>query len=79
MGIIISLTTLNGCMRAVDISLGEQGGAGVVYDTKEPWPLLRKAAEQGDSQAQYNLGVKWYKKSAEQGSASGQYNLGVMY
>ncbi|WP_230988264.1 hypothetical protein [Bathymodiolus japonicus methanotrophic gill symbiont] len=61
MGIIISLTTLNGCMRAVDMSLGEQGGVGVVYDTKEPSPLLRKEAEQGDSQAQYNLGFMYHE------------------
>ena len=52
-------------------------------------------AEQGDVEAQFNLGimyqngngvlkdkteaVKWYRLSAEQGYASAQYNLGVMY
>ena len=52
-------------------------------------------AEQGDSSAQFNLGViysngkgvrqdyfkavKWYRKAAEQGQASAQYNLGLMY
>ena len=56
---------------------------------------LKKAAEQGDAQAQYNLGncyafgkgveknlseaVKWYRKAAEQGDAQAQYNLGVCY
>src|SRR5215831_606454 len=56
---------------------------------------VRKAAEQGNAQAQSNLGVmyqdgegvpqsdteavKWYRKSAEQGNAYGQYNLGWMY
>ena len=49
---------------------------------------FRKAAEQGDSEAQYNLGlfydkgegveknhseaIKWYKKAAEQGHAKAQ-------
>ncbi|HHQ4547446.1 TPA: LysM-like peptidoglycan-binding domain-containing protein, partial [Aeromonas veronii] len=55
----------------------------------------RKAAEQGNASAQYNLGlmyeqghgvaqdykqaVSWYRKAAEQGNASAQYNLGLMY
>jgi len=55
----------------------------------------RKAAEQGDADAQFNLGVmydeghgvlqddaeavKWYRKAAEQGNAKAQFNLGVMY
>ena len=52
-------------------------------------------AEQGNADAQYNLGLmykkgegvtqdykialKWYKLSAEQGNADAQSNLGVMY
>ena len=52
-------------------------------------------AEQGDADAQYNLGVmydngegvtqddaeavKWYRRAAEQGNAFAQHNLGVMY
>ena len=56
---------------------------------------LKKAAEQGDAQAQFNLGicyafgkeveknlseaVKWYRKAAEQGDARAQFNLGVCY
>ena len=52
-------------------------------------------AEQGDADAQYNLGlmyllgdgvpendaeaVKWYRLAAEQGNATAQYNLGNMY
>lgn len=52
-------------------------------------------AEQGDSYAQYNLGIMydngqgiaqnytqalyWYNKAAEQGHASAQFNLGSMY
>jgi hypothetical protein len=52
----------------------------------------RRAAEQGDAEAQYNLGfdyqqgfgvtqdeaeaVKWYRKAAEQGDAMSQFHLG---
>ena len=55
----------------------------------------RKAADQGDVQAQLNLGfsylvgqgvkqdyaeaLKWYRKAAEQGYPAAQFNLGVMY
>ena len=57
--------------------------------------LFRKAAEQGNADAQFNLGqmydqgkgvkqdyakaVAWYGKAAEQGDAYAQYNLGVAY
>jgi TPR repeat protein len=56
---------------------------------------LRKAAEQGNARAQFNLGLmyatgqgvpqdyveaaRWFRKAAGQGNASAQYNLGVMY
>ena len=52
-------------------------------------------AEQGDADAQFNLGgmyengqgvpqdykqaIKWFTRAAEQGMAEAQYNLGVMY
>ena len=55
----------------------------------------RKAAEQGDAEAQFKLGVryingqgvdqsyteavKWFRKAAEQGDADAQYNLGLGY
>jgi len=55
----------------------------------------RKAADQGDVNAQYNLGqcyrearglrkdyaeaVKWYRRAAEQGDAGAQYELGACY
>ena len=55
----------------------------------------RRAAEQGDARAQYNLGgmyregrgvppdaagaVAWYRRAAEQGHVRAQYNLGGMY
>ena len=55
----------------------------------------RPLAEQGDANAQYNLGlmtyhgrgvpqddaqaVRWYRKAAEQGDARAQFNLGSMF
>ena len=57
--------------------------------------LLRPLAEQGNTYAQYKLGVmydnghgvpqdyfealNWYRLAAEQGDADAQFNLGVMY
>lgn len=54
-----------------------------------------REAQNGDAEAQYNLGlmyyngygvrqdkseaVNWYRKAAEQGHASAQFNLGLMY
>ncbi|MBF0127147.1 MAG: sel1 repeat family protein [Magnetococcales bacterium] len=56
---------------------------------------FRDAADQGDAEAQYNLGVmlekgqgtprscaeaaQWYRLAADQGFALAQYNLGVLY
>ena len=56
---------------------------------------MLQAAEQGNVDAQFNLGVmyengrgvrqdyiqavQWYRKAAEQGIAQAQYNLGLMY
>ena len=56
---------------------------------------FRKAAEQGNTGAQFNLGIcylfghgveqdfeeaaKWFRKAAEQGNAEAQFNLGVCY
>ena len=64
---------------------------GGVPDTK----TIRKAAEQGEVNAQLKLGVmyyngegvpknlqeaaKWFHKAAEQGDAEAQYSLGMMY
>jgi hypothetical protein len=61
----------------------------------EATKYYRKSAEQGNSNAQCNLGfcyelgkgvsqdyteaVKWYRKAAEQGNASAQFNLGRCY
>ncbi len=56
---------------------------------------FRRGAEQGDAEAQFNLGfmysegrgvpqdyaeaVRWYRRGAVQGFAGAQYNLGGMY
>ena len=70
-------------------------GQGVPQDYAAAVSWYRKAADQGDADAQYNLGVmydngqgvpqdyaaavSWYRKAADQGDADAQYNLGVMY
>lgn len=76
--------------------IGCTATAGVPKMLPKRWPSwYRKAAEQGDAQAQFNLGVAydngegvpqdvqraaaWTRKAAEQGHANAQYNLGVSY
>ncbi len=70
-------------------------GEGVPKDEAEAIKWFRRAAEQGDDDAQFVLGVwydegrrvpsnfaealKWYRLAAEQGNAGAQLNLGVMY
>jgi TPR repeat protein len=70
-------------------------GLGVLQDYKTAVQWWTLAAEQGNADAQYNLGlsyykgegipqddkiaVKWYTLAAEQGFADAQHNLGVMY
>ena len=70
-------------------------GQGVQQDYEEAVKWYRLGAEQGDIDAQYNLGlmyengqgvqqdykeaVKWYRLGAEQGGVNAQYNLGLMY
>ena len=66
------------------------------YDTpNEGFETVKAKAEQGDAEAQLNLGycytngigvpldmeeaVKWYRMSAEQGNAEAQLNLGECY
>ena len=64
-------------------------------DKEKGIALIRRSAEQGYADAQFNLGlayyrgegvsqdytqaVSWYRKAAEQGVAAAQYNLGVCY
>ena len=69
-------------------------GRGVAQSDVEAARWFSKAADQGDAQAQYNLGVsfeqgrgvaqsdvkavRWYRKANDQGHADAQYNLGTM-
>lgn len=65
-------------------------GQGVKENHKQGDDWLRKAAEQGHSMAQYNLGltyedwdyketVNWYTKAAEHGNSLAQHNLGHLF
>jgi TPR repeat protein len=70
-------------------------GEGVPQDYKEALKWHRKAADQGNANAQYNIAVayakgqgvpqdhaeavKWVRKSAEQGNAGAQHVLGQAY
>ena len=73
----------------------ERARTGAETPSAEAVKWYRKAAEQGNADAQYNLGVMydhgrgvpqddaeavgWYRKAAEQGYAKAQFNLGNMY
>ncbi len=64
-------------------------------DYAEAAKWFRKAAEEGDAVAQYNLGnmysdgkgvpqddaeaLKWCRRAAEQGQADAQYSIGLLY
>ncbi len=68
---------------------------GVAQESDDAAASFRAAAEQGDAQAQYNLGemyangqgvpqdhaeaVQWYRAAGEQGLAEAQYKMGVAY
>jgi hypothetical protein len=71
------------------------GRYGLQWDYKFALHWFKKAAEQGNAVAQYNVGymyhygegapqdfrmaVEWYRKAAQQGYSRAQNNLGVMY
>ena len=71
------------------------GSNGVEQSYSKAAYWLERAAEQGHSDAQFNIGffysegkgveqsyskaIYWYKKAAEQGNSSAQYNIGVCY
>ena len=64
-------------------------------DYATAFPLIKRFAEQGDSQAQFTLGVmydqglgtaqsdaeavRWYRQAAREGNAAAQMNLGLMH
>jgi hypothetical protein len=78
-----------------NIDIPDDNGQGVNEYKKQAFHWYKKAAEQGDSDAQFRVGVMydngqgvtedkkqafhWYKKAAEQGNVSAQFNLGSMY
>ena len=83
---------------AVSADAGPYEDGVAAYERKDYFTaakLMRVAADQGDADAQFNIGmmyedgqgviqdykeaVKWYRLSADQGYASAQYNLGLMY
>jgi TPR repeat protein len=70
-------------------------GVGVPQDPERGRQWLEKAADEGESMAQFNLGViheqgldvsqdygeaaRWYRLAAEQGDAAGQFALGKLH
>jgi TPR repeat protein len=83
-------------LEAMDnLALMYAQGQGVPQDNAQAVAWNRKAADQGDADAQYNLGVMhrdgqgvaqdyaqalaWYRKAADQGFADAQHSFGVMY
>ncbi len=89
---LLFLLTLHSVLAA-DFQKGV--GAYIKGDFQTAQEEFRPLAEQGDADAQYNLGlmyangegvaeddtqaVYWYRKAAEQGDADAQFNLGFMY
>ena len=76
-------------------SLYEDSKGGLSQDYKESAFWYKKAADQGNAQAQYNLGLlyedgkgvtqdyyeasQWYKRASNNGFSEAQNNLGVLY
>ena len=72
-----------------------ESGQGGLRNDAEAIKWYRKAAEQGDAVAQFNLGTmyakgegvsqndaeaaQWYRLAADHGLAGAQFNLGMMY
>jgi TPR repeat protein len=91
--ILTGLIGSGGSVWADDFDKGYVAYKAGDYAEAAKW--FRKAAEQGDADARYNLAlmydvgmgvtqdyaeaVKWYRKAAEQGVAEAQYNLGNRY
>ena len=77
------------------ILLAVMGNAAIAETTSEDIEKWRVEAEQGNAEAQTNLGyayhsgegvekdqreaVRWWRKAAEQGLTKAQYNLGLAY
>ena len=96
---LLFLSLLFLCLSASAQTAEELNAKGAEYysagDYTKAVKYFRKAAEQGDAEAQYNLAlsyyngqgvtksypnaVKWYRKAAEQGDAKAQFNLALCY
>ncbi|KAG0233051.1 hypothetical protein BGW42_007747 [Actinomortierella wolfii] len=86
------LDTLPTLLPSNEVDVGRQG---ITHSSMKAFELYTKSAEQGNADAQYNLGLmykngqgveqndvnatEWFAKSANQGNADAQYNLGMMY
>ncbi|EFH23820.1 Sel1 repeat protein, partial [Neisseria polysaccharea ATCC 43768] len=82
-------------LAAALIALGLNQAVWADDDDVSDFQETLQAAEQGNAQAQLNLGwmyangqgvrqddaqaTQWFRKSAEQGNAKAQFNLGLMY
>jgi TPR repeat protein len=82
-------------LTALIVGLAMPCVAGQQRSTNDNLQVLRKAAESGDADAQYRLGLKyaegegvakdpsqaaeWYRKAATHGQPNAQYNLGSLY
>ena len=92
-GLTLLLSLGSGVASSADFNKGvEAYNSGDFKTALAEWTPI---AEQGDADAQFNLGikyddgrgvpesdktaVKWYTLAAEQGHAKSQYNLGIMY
>lgn len=76
-------------------SLYQAGSSAVSKDSAEAFKWFKKAAEQGDAEAQFGLGVmfangngtpqdyamaaRWFIKAAEQGNTAPNFYLGLLY
>ena len=92
---MIRRNTRSGKLSVLLITFVFLGGFQPGFAEDQDIEQLRKAAEQGDAEAHFNMGVmydfgrgvpqddreavSWYRKAAEQGAAMAQHNLGVMY
>ena len=87
---------MNKLLKKMMVALLSLGLAQAVWADNVPdFKETLQVAEQGNAQAQFNLGVmyangqgvrqdyaqavQWYRRAAEQGHAQAQNNLGVMY
>ncbi len=76
-------------LREIEDFLKEREADRAVKTAREV-QQYHSAAEQGDAEAQYHLGMayriqspvesaKWYRKAADQGHREAQFKLGIMY